>query len=148
MRRSTVLLFVIALLTSLVVTPAGQAGSYGRLLDKDSAIGAWYDLEAATGHGRVRHPDSFTVVVKGRPEAGYLCNSNPYGCKELYATWDVACTKGGRVKSLQGGKHRSGKVVGHPRLPFKNPRHCTISAGGSLSYGAGGSVKIAIYYRN
>lgn len=146
MRRACRILPILAI--ALFTAVPAQAGQYGHRLDRDSASGDWYDMPAAAASGRVAYPTSFTVVVKGHPTAGPECVNNPYGCDERVAIWDVACKKNGRMVSRQGGTTANTTAVGHPRLPMKHPTSCTISAGGSLSYGAGGSVQVTVYYRN
>lgn len=60
---------------ALAATPA-SAGKYGHQLDADSASGSWTDTPGAAANGSVRHPRSFTVVVRGNPQPSYFCPNN------------------------------------------------------------------------
>lgn len=148
MRRPMTAGIAIAIITVAMIAVPALASKCGHRIAYDRDSGSWTDTPAAAANAdRVHHPRSFTVVINGNPKPSYFCTSQSK-CKTIYGRWTVSCKKNGKYRTRAGNIHgQSRRLVGHPKLPFKHPGRCAISASGALAYQAGGSISVSIFYR-
>jgi hypothetical protein len=146
-RLPTVLVLLLTAVALLPAAPA-QASARGRLLGHDRARGSASAVDIGWGASvrrSVRAPRSFTVVVRAALRPGFLCSYAE--CEDIQVQWDLACSKPGRRSSRQGGMTGRPPKVGHPRLPFRGPRTCTISARALPMAYVGGWIEMWVYAR-
>ncbi len=144
MRR--VIVIALMLITVAAVAAPVYAAGYGQQIGHTRARGGSHATDIGWGaklNRTVKAPHGFTVVVKSNLQPGYFC-SESY-CNQANVHWDVACSKPGWTSSREGGMFGPGRLVGHPKLPFKNPRTCTIHVSATPNSYVGGTIEMWLY---
>jgi hypothetical protein len=143
--RPGILFLVIGAALVMTALPAFGAG-YGRVIGHAKHSGSSSATDIGWGPTLMRsttRPHYLTLKVAGKLRPGYFCTYEQ--CHNVNVHWDVACSKPGIVRSREGGMTGRPPKVGHPKLPFRNPRKCTIQVNANPNAYVGGWLEIWLY---